>query len=102
MERPSFSRQDTDAANSDRAISSGNDKGSFKDIDEKGIRDTTTPAYDAESNESLGDGKVLESAEDIVTHVIHVEDDPSLSPWTFRMFFIGELTIEPLKSRIEY
>ncbi|KAK5991876.1 Sexual differentiation process isp4-like protein [Cladobotryum mycophilum] len=31
----------------------------------------------------------LETAEDIVTHVIHVDDDNTLSPWTFRMFFIG-------------
>jgi hypothetical protein len=32
----------------------------------------------------------LEIAEEIITHVIHVDDDPTLSPWTFRMFFIGE------------
>ena len=31
----------------------------------------------------------LETAEDIVTHVIDVDDDPTLNPWTFRMFFIG-------------
>jgi hypothetical protein len=34
--------------------------------------------------------KPLETEEDIVTNVIDVDDDPSLSPWTFRMFFIGE------------
>jgi OPT oligopeptide transporter protein len=26
---------------------------------------------------------------DFVTHVLHVEDDPTLSPWTFRMWFLG-------------
>ncbi|CAM1503347.1 Fc.00g081230.m01.CDS01 [Cosmosporella sp. VM-42] len=31
----------------------------------------------------------LETAEDIVTHVIQVDDDPSMNPWTFRMFFVG-------------
>jgi hypothetical protein len=36
-----------------------------------------------------GDIKNLETAEDIVTTVIHVDDDPTLNPWTFRMFFIG-------------
>jgi hypothetical protein len=35
----------------------------------------------------------LETAEDIVTHVIDVDDDPTLNPWTFRMFFIGTAAI---------
>jgi hypothetical protein len=29
------------------------------------------------------------SATDMVTEVISAEDDPSLSPWTFRMWFLG-------------
>ena len=37
----------------------------------------------------------LDTAEDIVTTVIDVEDDPTLDPWTFRMFFIGD-TLAPL------
>lgn len=32
---------------------------------------------------------VLDDARDITTHVISVEDDPSLNPWTFRAFFLG-------------
>ena len=32
---------------------------------------------------------VLENAEDIVAQVITIEDNPSVSPWTFRMFFLG-------------
>lgn len=36
-----------------------------------------------------GEINALETAEDIVTTIIHVEDDPTLNPWTFRMFFIG-------------
>ncbi|KAL6916710.1 hypothetical protein ACHAPO_011688 [Fusarium lateritium] len=31
----------------------------------------------------------LETAEDIVTNVIHVDDDPSMNPWTVRMFVVG-------------
>jgi hypothetical protein len=31
----------------------------------------------------------LETAADIVTQVIHLDDDPSINPWTFRMFFLG-------------
>lgn len=30
-----------------------------------------------------------ETAEDLVTEVIHVTDDPSLNPWTFRTWFLG-------------
>ncbi|EIW85092.1 OPT oligopeptide transporter [Coniophora puteana RWD-64-598 SS2] len=35
------------------------------------------------------EGKVLVNERDIATHVISVEDDPSLNPWTPRAFFIG-------------
>lgn len=45
------------------------------------------PAYtDVEGQE----GEIhLDSAADIVTQVIDLDDDPSINPWTFRMFFIG-------------
>ncbi|KAI9452352.1 OPT oligopeptide transporter protein-domain-containing protein [Lactarius psammicola] len=32
---------------------------------------------------------VLQNERDLVTHIISIHDDPSLSPWTFRSFFIG-------------
>lgn len=32
---------------------------------------------------------VLQNERDIVTHIISIHDDPSLTPWTFRAFFIG-------------
>jgi hypothetical protein len=31
-----------------------------------------------------------ETAKDLVTEVISIEDDPTLSPWTFRTWFLGE------------
>ncbi|KAF8136747.1 OPT oligopeptide transporter protein-domain-containing protein [Boletus edulis] len=34
-------------------------------------------------------GIVLQSEREIATHVISVDDDPSLNPWTFRAFFLG-------------
>ena len=36
-----------------------------------------------------GDGKDLSDAQNLVTYVISVEDDPSLNPWTFRTLVIG-------------
>lgn len=52
--------------------------------------------YDAENN-SEGDDLVVSTAEEIITHVIHVDDDPTLNPWTFRMFFLGVLTSDYVK-----
>lgn len=37
----------------------------------------------------------LETAEDIVTHVIDVDDDPTMNPWTIRMFVVGKSILEP-------
>ena len=36
-----------------------------------------------------GSDAVLHSERDIATHVISIEDDPSLNPWTFRAFLLG-------------
>jgi hypothetical protein len=33
-----------------------------------------------------------ETVTDFITEVIHAEDDPSLNPWTFRTWFVGEQT----------
>ena len=46
------------------------------------------PLYTDEEGKLGGEGAV-ETNEDLVTRVIHVEDDPSLNPWTFRVFFLG-------------
>jgi hypothetical protein len=40
--------------------------------------------YDSENYD-----KPAETANDLITEVIHVEDDPSLNPWTFRVAFLG-------------
>ncbi|KZV86717.1 OPT superfamily oligopeptide transporter [Exidia glandulosa HHB12029] len=34
-------------------------------------------------------GEVIEDERQLVTHVISIDDDPSLSPWTFRAWVIG-------------
>jgi len=55
---------------------------SDKSLDRTG--DVETATGDADSEEG-----VLSNERDIATHVISVDDDPSLNPWTFRAFFIG-------------
>jgi hypothetical protein len=105
MERPSITRNDTDAvANEDEKKpygttttsadhSSGEFRGSKESIgkgQEAGVQELPAFHYDTEA--AIGEGEIgaLETAEDIVTTVIHVDDDPTINPWTFRMFFIGK------------
>ena len=45
------------------------------------------PLYEGE--EGVEREGVVTTAEELVTRVIDVTDDPSLSPWTFRMWFLG-------------
>ena len=33
------------------------------------------------------------NANDLITQVIHVDDDPTLNPYTFRMFFLGKFDL---------
>ena len=81
-------------------ISTGNDNSTYKEhdkdysSDEKANRFVTEaesdlPVYNAELDNHFGEADVLTDAKDIVTHVLHVEDDPNLNPWTFRMWFLG-------------
>ncbi|KAF8833285.1 OPT superfamily oligopeptide transporter [Paxillus ammoniavirescens] len=51
----------------------------------------TQADVEASSTEPDDDGSdvVLHDEREIATHVISVDDDPCLNPWTFRSFFIG-------------
>jgi hypothetical protein len=48
---------------------------------------------DSESSSLSSDEKIHtkppKSALDLVTEILAVEDDPSMNPWTFRLWFIG-------------
>ncbi|KAG0699662.1 OPT oligopeptide transporter protein-domain-containing protein [Suillus ampliporus] len=48
-------------------------------------RDIETSTQEAETDENV----VLQNEREIATHVISVDDDPSLNCWTARAFFIG-------------
>ncbi|KAG1754615.1 OPT oligopeptide transporter protein-domain-containing protein [Suillus lakei] len=47
--------------------------------------DIETSTREDETDENV----VLQNEREIATHVISVDDDPSLNPWTLRAFFIG-------------
>jgi hypothetical protein len=64
---------------------------------------TSTPRRDPEEHEGVVAGASMyvdneglehytapvETSEELVTEVLHVEDDPTLNPWTFRTWFLG-------------
>ena len=108
-QRPGFSRVDTDMASgielqpasskTEAPVSSGFEipdpdsktgaaSGSIKEVpayhdgDDYSVHEGTTGDYVAKEH------KIVETAEDIVNQVLTVEDDPTLNPWTFRMFFL--------------
>ena len=57
---------------------------------------TGTSVHDVEH---LGDGRPsVDTPGEIITQVLAVEDDPSLNPWTFRMWFLGKYAGMPLRS----
>ena len=62
--------------------------GTFVDIAKSNHSDTP-PDYDAGDGFAKVTGPVS-SAKSLTTQVLHVEDDPTLSPYTFRVFFLGK------------
>jgi hypothetical protein len=65
-----------------------------KETGEKEMEDNIQ--YVSNDEELLHVGKDMTAAEkvdnmeEIALYALHVEDDPSLNPWTFRMWFLGE------------
>lgn len=48
---------------------------------------TRTDSQDVEDN---GRDPVVANMEEIALKALHTDDDPSLNPWTFRVFILGE------------
>ena len=61
-----------------------------KATNEKADYGMAAPAYDEEEAGHTGKLRV-ENAEQLVTSVLSVDDDPTLNAWTFRMWFLGML-----------
>ncbi|KAG1905875.1 OPT oligopeptide transporter protein-domain-containing protein [Suillus fuscotomentosus] len=69
-------------------VSSLNDEKSI-DVKEKSKSYRVNGDIETSTGEDTDEITVLQNERDIATHVISVDDDPSLNPWTFRAFFIG-------------
>lgn len=101
MERPSYTRADTDAVGGDDKLSREKSIEGEKDSSygqtssadaatvpheksKDGIAEITpyhdidAESFDKDDAESK---EVLSTADDLVTHIIHVDDDTSLNPW---------------------
>ena len=71
-----------------RTIAQGNEQGTEKNLNDE-IRGVP------EDEEAMPIGKGMTAAEkvsdmsEIALYALHVEDDPSLNPWTFRTWFLG-------------
>lgn len=84
-----LNREDTDNLDSDKEfkdvdISKEND--GFNEMEKPSVDFVDHPAYESDNE---GDMRVISTAKELVTTIIHAEDDPTINPWTFRMFFIG-------------
>jgi hypothetical protein len=59
--------------------------------DKAGRSGTGTGSITSESDAEKDGGhkKAPSTARDLVSEILAVEDDPTINPWTFRMWFIG-------------
>ncbi|KAK0385397.1 hypothetical protein NLU13_7873 [Sarocladium strictum] len=81
----------TTTARSDDMTDSGNrSRADMEKADEiNSVEDPMFDGYDVRKENHFGEVTVIDNAKDLITHVLHVEDDPNASPWTFRAFLIG-------------
>jgi hypothetical protein len=45
--------------------------------------------YESNDVEFAGRPQVIANMEEIALKALHIDDDPTLNPWTFRMFLLG-------------
>ena len=108
--RPGYVRKDTDGIALNEVSSASTTAAPEKQQDAKVVEtkadevrdnnvtelsDEDLPAYDAANDGAAHIKEPVETAKDLVTQVIHVDDDPTLSPYTFRMFFLGSTSHVP-------
>lgn len=104
--RPGHTREKSDIALVTTTSSDANSKGDFKEtFNDSDVRERAAPgevddlpAYEPEFGEEV----VVTETKDLITTVIHVDDDETLSPWTFRMFFLGMLPKERAGINVEH
>jgi hypothetical protein len=69
--------------------SQSTERAEFIESDSKKAGVTTVEYAYSDEEKHHDTSKPPTTARDLVTEVLVVEDDPSVNPWTFRMWFIG-------------
>ena len=92
-QRPGYARKDTDIHNEERGESTSYELHDKEQTSPEIHYVSDSPIFDASKEDHFGEAEVLTDAKDVLTHVVHVDDNPSLSPWTFRAFFLGRQSI---------
>ena len=67
---------------------------------EKAAMESTSPIpppYDDIEDNDHKEAAHADTAEDLVTNVLHVDDDPTQNPWTVRMVFLGMCSFARMK-----
>lgn len=95
--RPGFARKDTDNL-SNNGVGASSKTYELQNLDEKNgnviselpdYKDDVFAHHDNLVNEDEITKGGVETATDLVTKVLDVQDDPSLPVWTFRVVFLG-------------
>lgn len=65
-----------------------------RDVEKNPMDDTESPRPDLDEDGEQVYTAPAETAQDLVTEVIHARDDPTLNAWTFRTWFLGTFAPE--------
>lgn len=91
MDRIFSSRKPALASAMDTGSSTSLEKTKTEKSTENLVAISETDSHDAERGLGEGEPRVVANMEEIALKALHVDDDPTLNPWTFRMFLIGTL-----------
>lgn len=81
---------DADVAPEKPNLKTADEEGAYREKGSPEIQyQSDSESYDVRKEDHFGEAVVVTDAKELVTHVLHVDDDPTLNPWTFRAFFIG-------------
>lgn len=72
------------------------DTGSTPSFEKNSVKSTENLIPSESQDFEKADKPVVANMEEIALKALHVDDDPTLNPWTFRMFFLGKHTTPAL------
>ena len=79
------------------SFSMDDDKMSYRKGNSPMDSQETLVRYEGDS-ELAGSEPVVANTEEIALKALHTDDDPSLNPWTFRMYFLGAYILPCIQS----